>query len=70
MSSKRARRRRSCEGKQRHTSREHAQRHARHLIYKGGHYVPYLCQFCHHWHVGRPSRKVQQRIEERKGVLG
>lgn len=59
MSSKRRLRRRSCEGKIRHTSKENARAAIRSMSHNkiyGGQW-PYKCQFCKGWHVGRPDKK-------------
>lgn len=57
MSSKRHMRRRSCEGKRRHANRGAAIAQIRSIgarLY--GDVEPYLCQFCHGWHVGHITR--------------
>jgi hypothetical protein len=69
MSSRRARRRRACGHKQRHTTQGDAIRHARHLMLQfGGHYLPYRCSFCGQWHVGRPNRRIEQAIAARRAA--
>jgi hypothetical protein len=55
MSSKRALRRRSCEGKQKHSRLSDAVAHLRSLAASGysvGEVHPYRCAFCRSWHVG------------------
>lgn len=53
MSSKRRIRRKSCKGKVRHTSLEHADAH-RHALSRldGDRMSAYRCRFCGGWHVG------------------
>ncbi len=54
MASKRAIRRRACEGKQRYESRGEAAN----ACYKPSLH-PYQCTFCTGWHVGhRPRRRI------------
>lgn len=62
MSSKRKIRRKSCDGKQKHESRNDAVNHKMTLVRKG---IPigaklwvYLCSFCSRWHVGHPPAKL------------
>lgn len=59
MASKRAQRRRSCQGKAAYPTLELAQRRAGHLYLKtGGEYiVPYQCPVCGQWHVGHKRRR-------------
>ena len=54
MASKRHKRRRGCEGKQRHTDRATALQHLRHLARAGHAWMLniYHCRFCKGWHVG------------------
>lgn len=67
MSSKRRRRRRECEGKQRFESQEAAARMIGWLarigrLRPGAH--PYHCDFCRWWHIGRGGRRLRrQRIK-------
>lgn len=59
MSSKRARRRQACAGKQRHETEAAARAHAASLYRKRGAQGlnVYKCKFCGAWHVGhRPLR--------------
>lgn len=59
MSSKRARRRRACSGKQRHPTEEAARAHVAALYHQRGALGLniYKCKFCGAWHVGhRPLR--------------
>lgn len=59
VSSKRRIRRKMCEGKKRHASREAAMVAVSRLAKKGAYTTPYLCRFCHGWHVGHPSAAVR-----------
>lgn len=54
MSSKRAIRRRSCKGKVRHASHEHAVIALVKTVRGGanGHMSAYRCRFCGGWHIG------------------
>jgi hypothetical protein len=65
MSSKRAIRRRGCEGKQRHESIGRAWAAMQSLVRSGKIYGtvprPYRCQFCHGWHLGHMPRKLSRR---------
>ena len=68
MSSKRAQRRRGCEGKQAHADKASASRHWYSLTMSGfpGHHV-YKCPSCGKWHVGRekqadPAHRVERRM--------
>lgn len=61
MASKRAKRRKSCEKKIRHETKEaaNAQR------FLATHYVAaYPCSFCGGWHVGHPPQKKRTRRAE------
>ena len=61
MSSKRAVRRKSCEGKVRHATKDAAHLSAMHTRARGWGFVgAYKCQFCSGWHVGHPSAKQKQ----------
>lgn len=60
MSSKRAIRRRACDGKQRHPTAERAWAHITSLARSGlakGTLNAYRCRFCRGWHVGHWIRK-------------
>ena len=68
MSSKRAQRRRACEGKVRHPNAEAALAHAAHLRRLGSP-VParaYACPHCGAWHVGRPDRRTRQSLRAQR----
>lgn len=61
MASLRRFRRKSCEGKKRHSCYENARIAAwktRQIAIDGGHSIhTYLCKFCKYWHVGHRSHK-------------
>ena len=68
MASKRALRRRSCEGKRRYPSPAAAQRDAAKLAReRGGAIDAYPCAFCGRWHVGHTPWRVRQEAEARRG---
>jgi len=53
MASKRRVKRRSCDGKQAHVSRDAAEAHRQHLFWSGDRSLAtYHCKFGDHWHVG------------------
>ena len=57
MSSKRRLRRRSCTSKKRYGSVEIAKREAQTISsLLGSFWLPYKCDFCNGYHVGRPKR--------------
>lgn len=64
MASKRAQRRRACDGKRRYDTLEAA------LAGRGPLRAlqPYKCRFCHHWHNGHPPARVRQAIADRRGT--
>lgn len=59
MSSKRRIRRKACDRKQRHATKEEAHQHIYHLHQvQGGEWLrPYHCKFCGGWHCGHSSKK-------------
>lgn len=62
MSSKRNRRRRSCDSKKRYEERQDAVYDAGQLrkYHDGGKWTAYRCRFCGCWHVGRsPAKEVK-----------
>jgi hypothetical protein len=60
MASKRAIRRKSCEGKQKHKTYQDAKYHLRHLVkISGGSLGVYNCKFCGSYHVGHMSNKLK-----------
>lgn len=65
MASKRAKRRRSCEGKRRHPDRDAAAAHAGRLNRgrdAADRVEPYRCRHCRGWHVGhRPDARREGR---------
>jgi hypothetical protein len=56
---------RSCTNKVRHPSLKYASRALRIMIRKGsaerGELAPYLCRFCHGWHLGHPPVELKVR---------
>lgn len=74
MASKRAQRRRSCEGKIRHDTFEAAVAHAHSLRHKTGDrsYCAYPqgsrngCEFCGGWHVGRRPYRLTAAFHRNK----
>lgn len=67
MSSKRAQRRRGCEGKVRHPDAEAAHAHAAHLRRRlGSPAHAYACPYCGAWHVGRPDRRTRQSMRAQR----
>jgi len=65
MSSKRALRRRACEGKHKHATLEEAQAHVVALARSRGAQGlrPYHCKFCGSYHVGHRGRASYQEKE-------
>ena len=64
MASKRAKRRRSCEGKRRygdHEAADHASRVLR-AVNDGGSWVSYFCHYCGGWHVGRRTKEQKRAL--------
>lgn len=61
MASKRRIRRKACEGKKRHTSKENAEIAVRLTRKKfgGGMWCSYQCPFCKQWHVGHIPGKLR-----------
>lgn len=68
MSSKRRLRRKMCEGKVRHATRDVAMGAVRKLARRDIYTVPYLCRFCGGWHIGHPSAAI--RADMRAGGRG
>ena len=68
MASKRAQRRRSCEGKQKHPDRWAAQAHRYKLEKTQGALglTIYRCRFCGQWHVGHIPEGTRRKIQDRK----
>ncbi len=67
MSSKRGKRRKSCKGKVRYTTRQEAI-NAAFLITQqaGSNLAAYHCRFGDHWHIGHTPKKIREAIEERQ----
>ena len=63
MSSKRHKRKRSCESKIQYREETKAIAQAHSL---GFPYIAYKCDFCSGWHVGRPNRNIRQRMSARR----
>lgn len=68
MASKRNQRRRGCEGKVAHATREEAWREANRLrdVHRGGTWTSYRCPHCSAFHVGRPNRRQRQSMTARR----
>lgn len=68
MASKRHVRRRSCEGKVAHATREGAGIAAAKLrkSFNGGTWAAYHCRWCGCWHVGRPNARQRQAMHGRR----
>ncbi len=68
MSSKRAVRRRACEGKRSYETREEARRVQGRMVRQGeaGPLNVYHCARCGAWHVGHQPAKVRQAIASRR----
>jgi hypothetical protein len=67
MSSKRAQRRRACEGKRGFETIEDAKAAAReYALSFGDSLTPYRCRFCGRFHVGHPPKEVRQAIAARR----
>lgn len=65
MSSKRRIRRKQCEGKVRHASRDAAITAVRQMARRRDVYlVPYRCQFCKGWHIGHPNSAIRNAMRE------
>jgi hypothetical protein len=67
MASKRARRRKSCDGKVRHASYHDATIAARNA--KGdyrAYLVPYHCAYCRQFHIGHPPEFVRRAIQAKQ----
>ena len=66
MASKRAIRRRACEGKRRYATQKAAgdalSKHRKGI----GWMIAYHCKFCHQFHLGHPPRKVREAIAARQ----
>ena len=66
MSSKRALRRKSCEGKTQYDTQAEAEVAARHRSRQTGQWlVPYHCRFCNRYHIGHPPARVVQSIRDK-----
>jgi len=57
MSSKRAMRRKSCDGKIRYLSREKARSKVFKMSFDGRSLDVYRCDFCGGWHIGHTMRR-------------
>lgn len=67
MASKRRLRRKGCEGKVQHASREDAQAHSNAMWrHAGGGTHIYHCKFGDHWHIGHPTSQQIQGMKARK----
>lgn len=64
MSSKRALRRKSCEGKVQHETKDAAWAASRKT--SGGGVYPYRCSFGPHWHVGHPRHISKIAAQKRR----
>lgn len=71
MASKRHLRRRSCEGKAAHATRDGANIAVGKLrkAHDGGAWVAYHCPWCGHWHVGRPTARQRQATRDRRAGM-
>ena len=68
LSSKRAIRRRSCQGKKCFTTGEEAQIAAKTASWRTKQLIlAYPCQFGGHWHVGHPTRSARQGYYAKRG---
>jgi hypothetical protein len=68
MASKRNVRKKSCDGKVRHLSRESAVTARRHVRKSSGEWLnEYKCKFCNGWHFGHPPWRTQQAINASYG---
>jgi hypothetical protein len=68
MASKRALRKKSCEGKIRFATNDNAMKAAVSYMRKfGGWMKPYRCRFCGHYHIGHPSRRIKLSIISQRG---
>jgi cytochrome c5 len=67
MASKRAKRRRQCDGKVRFTDEENAKEAALRRSKATGTWIaPYKCEFCHAWHIGHMPWFVKKAIQKRR----
>ena len=68
MASKRHQRRRSCESKVGHDTKEAALRAAAGLrkSFFGGSWSVYRCEWCGRYHVGRPNARQRQAMNARR----
>ncbi len=64
MSSKRRLRRKMCEGKVRHATRELAMVAVAYHAKRGQYTTTYLCKFCRGWHVGHPTTAIRNAMRE------
>lgn len=68
MSSKRARRRKSCEGKKAHETEASAHGAVLALRKQGHQYVnSYRCAFCGKFHIGHQPKQIRQAIAAGRG---
>lgn len=68
MSSKRAKRRKACDGKQRHPDPFTANNHLFSLMMNGEKGLSiYHCHFCKGWHVGHRSTDPKTKRLQKKG---
>ena len=56
--SNRGARRKACGGKASHPDLDTARAHAQSLKARGGDARPFLCRWCHRWHLGHPGREL------------
>lgn len=70
MASKRHLRRRACERKATHATREGAIIAAAKLrkSFNGGTWAAYHCRWCGCWHVGRPTARQRQATRARRAA--
>ena len=68
---KRKLRRKSCTGKIKYINEEDAERSAKAVHRKTGHWIEaYHCVFCGAWHIGHPPRNVRQSIIAQNKLRG
>ncbi|HEY1209994.1 MAG TPA: hypothetical protein VGE85_11540 [Terracidiphilus sp.] len=71
MASKRAERRRQCEGKVAHASQSEGMIALRQLKCSGrgvGQMQVYRCDFCRQWHVGHMTKEMRRTIDQRRAL--
>ena len=67
MSSKRALRRKACEGKDRYPDMATASRYAKEACKRAHSWiVPYKCQFCDSYHIGHATPATKKSIRARR----